>query len=294
MTNSLPNLLIEPEWLEAHIADPSVRVIDTSVNIVPQPPGPSEYTSLYEQHLEMHIPGAGYLHMVDDLSDPNGSFPFALPPVELVWQQLSELGISNTDTIVLYGNEVHWATHRCWWVLATAGADVRILNTNFTQWCAAGRPTESGKNNFEKSRFEGQFNSKWVAKKRDVVASIENDSTALINALSAEQFAGKGQPFGRPGRIPGSISVPSAGFVDRNTGMFLSLDKLAQQFDQAGATSYEQLITYCGGGIAASTTFFALHMLGYKNISLYDGSLLEWSVDPDLPLIVDKKTGESQ
>lgn len=287
MTNPLQNLLIEPEWLEAHIADPSVRVIDTSVNIVPHPPGPSEYVSLYEQYLEKHIPGAGYLHMVDDLSDPDGVFPFALPPVEMVWQRLSELGILNTDTIVLYGNEVHWATHRCWWVLATAGADVRILNTNFTQWCAADRPTESGENSFEKTCFKGQLNSNWVATKRDVVASIEDDATALINALSAEQFAGKGQPFGRPGRIPGSISVPSAGFVDRNTGKFLALEKLAELFDQVGADSYQQLITYCGGGIAASTTFFALQLLGYKNISLYDGSLLEWSVDPELPLLVD-------
>lgn len=287
MTSPISNLLIEPDWLEAHIADPSIRVFDTSVNLVPQPPGPSEYTSLYEEYLEMHIPGAGYLHMVEDLSDPSGLFPFALPPIELVWQRLSEQGVSNTDTIVLYGNEIHWATHRCWWVLATAGADVRILNTNFSQWCAAGRATESGARSFKKTRFKGHYNSDWISTKKDVVASLQNDSTALINSLSAEQFAGRGPPFGRAGRIPGSLSIPSAAFVDRQTGRFLSSEKLAQQFDQAGATSYDQLISYCGGGIAASTTFFALHMLGYKNISLYDGSLFEWSADAHSPLIAD-------
>ncbi|MEH6911220.1 MAG: sulfurtransferase [Oceanicoccus sp.] len=281
------NFLVEPEWLETHLGDPTIRVIDTSVDIIPRPPGPSEYKSRYSQYLEKHIPGAAYLHMVDDLSDSKGAFPFALPPVEYLWQKLSALGIASGDTIVLYGNEVHWATHRCWWVLATAGADVRVLNGNFSQWLNAERPTESGQQYFDQSDFKGQFKDQWVSDKDDVIHSMDDESTALVNALSAEQFVGRGQPFGRPGRIPGSISIPSAGFVDGKTGEFLPLETLAQLFEKAGANTYQHLITYCGGGIAASTSFFVLHLLGYTNVSLYDGSLLEWSADPSLPLLAD-------
>jgi len=281
------NLLVEPAWLQERIGDPSVRIIDTSVDIIARPPGPSEYKSRYSHYLEKHIPGAAYLHMVDDLSDPAGAFPFALPPVAVLWQKLSTLGIASDDTIVLYGNEVHWATHRCWWVLATAGADVRLLNGNFSQWLDADRPTEPGLQTFNQSNFKGQFKKHWVSSKDDVNRSIDNDASTLINALSVDQFLGKGQPFGRPGRIPSSISIPSAGFVDRKTGRFLPVETLAQLFEKAGANNYQHLITYCGGGIAASTSFFALHLLGYNNVSLYDGSLLEWSADPALPLIVD-------
>jgi thiosulfate/3-mercaptopyruvate sulfurtransferase len=120
-----------------------------------------------------------------------------------------------------------------------------------------------------------------------VQASLDRPDIALVNALSAEQFAGRGQPFGRPGRIPGSISVPSATLIDRTSGAFRPIDELAKAFDAAGASSYNQLITYCGGGIAASTTFVALRLLGYDNVALYDGSLLEWSSDATLPLLVD-------
>ena len=127
----------------------------------------------------------------------------------------------------------------------------------------------------------------WVADKDDVIASLDDPAVALVNSLSADQFAGRGQPFGRRGRIPGSISVPAANLIDRRTGTFCTASEIEDAFEGAGASSYDRLITYCGGGIAASTTFFALTLLGYDKVSLYDGSLLEWSADPDLPLVVD-------
>lgn len=287
MAATRDNLLVDMDWLEQHLHDSSLRIIDASVDIVPRPPGPSDYVSRYSQYLESHIPGATYLHMVDDLSDPHGTFPFALPAVETIWQRLSQSGISSLDTIVVYGNETHWATHRCWWVLAVAGADVRLLNTSFANWVAAGKPVESAAPNITRGEFVAQPQPGWVASKADVVASLEDPTTALVNSLSAAQFAGRGQPFGRPGRIPGSISVPGMSLVDGRSGTFKPTGQLARVFEEAGARDCQRLITYCGGGIAASTSFFALRLLGYSNVSLYDGSLLEWSQDPDLPLLVD-------
>ncbi len=55
---------------------------------------------------------------------------------------------------------------------------------------------------------------------------------------------------------------------------------------RAGVLERERIVTYCGGGIAASGISFALAMLGHPHVALYDGSLLEWSKDPSLPLIV--------
>ena len=282
------DLLVTPDWLRARLGDPSVRIVDASVDIVPRPPGPSDYLSRREQYLDAHIPGADYLHMVDDLSDPAGTAPFTLLPPERVWERLSTLGIRSGDTVVVYGNRVHWASHRCWWVLAVAGADVRLLDASFEHWVATGGPVEAGAPDpAPGSRFVGRPNLDWVADTADVVASLDEPSVALVNALSREQFAGRGQPFGRAGRIPGSISVPAAELVDAASGGFRARRRLRQSFEAAGAGSYERLITYCGGGIAASTSFFALRLLGFDNVALYDGSLLAWSADPDLPLIVD-------
>ena len=155
----MSDILVEPDWLEAHLEDPTVRVIDTRVNIVPQPPGPSDYVSLYPEYLEGHIPGAAYLHMIDDLSDPDGPFPFALPEPEKVWQRLGELGIRSSDTIVLYGNHIHFAVHRCWWVLAVSGANAKLLNCNYANWKAADRPVASGAESFTPTSFTGTPNS---------------------------------------------------------------------------------------------------------------------------------------
>ncbi|USG60016.1 sulfurtransferase [Sneathiella marina] len=283
----MSDLLVDADWLEARLEDPTVRVIDTRVTIVPQPPGPSDYVSLYPDYLASHIPGAGYLHMVEDLSDPDGAFPFALPSPEVIWQRLGDLGIRSSDTIVLYGNHIHFATHRCWWVLAVAGADVRLLNATFANWVAEGRPLASGAESFEAVTFDATPRTEWVASKADVIASMTDPDTTALNALSAEQHAGRGQPFGRPGRIPKSLSLPAAAMMQPDSGAFRSVDEIARALGETGVSKSDQLITYCGGGIAASTTFVALRLLGYENLSLYDGSLLEWSADPDLPLVID-------
>lgn len=283
----MPDILVEADWLEARLDDSTIRLIDTRVTIVPQPPGPSDYVSLYRGYLEAHIPGAAYLHMVTDLSEPDGPFPFALPEPSKIWQRLGELGIRSTDTIVLYGNHISFATHRCWWVLAVAGADVRLLNTTFANWATANRPVAAGEESFSPTTFTATPNLDWVASKADVIASMDDPDTVALNALSAEQHAGRGQPFGRPGRIPGSLSLPAAAMMQPDSGAFRSLDDLANTLATTGVSKSDQVITYCGGGIAASTTFVALRMLGYEKLSLYDGSLMDWSADQDLPLQVD-------
>ena len=280
-------MLVSAEWLKDHLHDSDIRIIDTSVDIVPQPPGASDYVSRYDQYRQQHIPGAAYLHMVNDLSDAHGSFPFALAQPKQIASKLSALGITADTKVILYGNEIHWATHRCWWVLAYAGANVHLLNGSFKSWCEAGYPTHTGDEVFLTTKFSSIEKSAWIASKDDVIASLDDPNTALVNALSSAQFQGRGQAFGRPGRIPGSISVPAQGLIDSTNGKFKPKEELAKAFESVGADKYASLITYCGGGIAASTCFFALRLLGYDNISLYDGSLLEWSEDPNLPLEVD-------
>jgi thiosulfate/3-mercaptopyruvate sulfurtransferase len=125
-----------------------------------------------------------------------------------------------------------------------------------------------------------------MADKNDVLAVIGDGAVCTINALQAPQHVGTGgNTYGRPGRIAGSVNVPTVGLVDPATNTFLPPDQLRAQFDAVHAFD-KKVITYCGGGIAASATAHALVMLGHPDVRLYDASMSEWAIDETLPMEV--------
>ncbi|MDP6900708.1 MAG: sulfurtransferase [Acidimicrobiales bacterium] len=285
--NSYGPTFVSASWLEDHLGDPEVAVIDVRAGFRPQPPGPSDFFSMRTEYDETHIPGAHYLHMVDDLSDPAGPFPFAALAATDVHDLLGAMGVSNDQTLVLYGANMHVVTHRCWWSLRQAGANnVRLLDGTYDHWVQGGRPVTDAIPENSPCAFVATEIPEWIADKEVVAAAVDDPTVGLVNALSHEQFEGDGQHYGRPGRIPGSVSVPAMSVIDPSTGALRERSELETVFRNAGADGFERLITYCGGGIAASTTFLALDVLGYDNVSLYDGSLLEWTKDPQAPLDV--------
>jgi thiosulfate/3-mercaptopyruvate sulfurtransferase len=284
---SYEETFVSSEWLKGRLGDPDIAVIDVRAGFRPQPPGPSDFFSMRSDYTESHIPGARYLHMVDDLSDPDGPFPFAALAATQVHQLLGSMGVSNDQTLVIYGGDVHPVTHRCWWTLRQAGAtDVRLLEQTFGGWVQDGHPVTGEVLQDPPQTFVATEMVDWVANKETVADAIDDPAVGLVNALSAEQFEGLGQHYGRPGRIPSSVSVPAALITDPASGALRQPVELERVFRDAGAERFERLITYCGGGIAASTAFLALDVLGYDNISLYDGSLLEWNQDAGAPLEV--------
>ena len=86
------------------------------------------------------------------------------------------------------------------------------------------------------------------------------------------------------GRIAGSVNVPIDTLIDPAHGGYLPVDALAQRFEPSGAADAERVITYCGGGVAACSNALSLVRLGHKNVAVYDGSLEEWTADPDAPM----------
>jgi thiosulfate/3-mercaptopyruvate sulfurtransferase len=114
---------------------------------------------------------------------------------------------------------------------------------------------------------------------------IADQGACTINALSTAQHTAEGGvSYGRPGRIKGSVNVAFARLQSGKPSVFRTAAELRDLFAEVGADPQKKIITYCGGGIAATTDAFVLTMLGYPRVAVYDGSLGEWSADPSLPM----------
>ncbi len=282
--NRKPELLVDPDWLEGNLDNPKVRIIDCNVAMHRQPAGPSVIESKRGDWVKAHIPGAAYLHMTEDLSAPRGPLIYNLPSAEHMTEKLQSIGVDEDTTIVLYGPAKAASIPRAWWVIRASGVqDVRILNGGWERWLAEGRPVSSDMPDFPRGNFTARTERARVAGKQDVLDVLGDPEVLLINALNAAQHKGEYFRYGRPGRIPGSVNVPS-GELQREDGQYRPMEELEALFAAVGADGAGRIITYCGGGIAASNTCFALEMLGYGNVAMYDQSLNEWGNDANLPL----------
>ncbi|MGH7038194.1 MAG: sulfurtransferase, partial [Stellaceae bacterium] len=234
-----------------------------------------------------HVPGAQYIDLQEDLSD-NGKLPlrFMLPQRAAFAAAMRRFGIGNQNRVVTYSTTTpHWAT-RVGWVMRNFGFDnAAVLDGGFQKWAREGRPVETGP---ARARKPGDFTVReerpLMVGKDAVRAAIGDGAMCTINALQAAQHAGAGgNTYGRRGRIAGSVNVPTAGLVDPATGTYLPAPALRARFDAVDAFD-KRVITYCGGGIAASVTAHVLVMLGHPEVRLYDASLSEWAKDEALPM----------
>jgi thiosulfate/3-mercaptopyruvate sulfurtransferase len=199
---------------------------------------------------------------------------------------MSRFGVGEGTRVVLYSTTTpQWAT-RVWWLLRVFGFDeAAVLDGCWQKWSREDRPVETGA---ARPRPSGHFivkeQRRLMVGKAEVQQAIGDGAVCTLNALAPEQHAGTGgNTYGRPGRIRGSVNLPAAHLIDPATGAFLPAAELRRRFEGVGAFGRE-VITYCGGGIAASADAFALVMLGHPDVKLYDASMSEWATDPTLPM----------
>ncbi len=281
-----PEFLVETGWLAATLTDPDVVVLDCTVHLIPDSKATYTVVPGREDFERGHIAGAQFCDVQADLSDPNHKFRFMLPTAEHFAAAMGRFGIDGNTRIILYSTANVWWASRVWWMLRVFGHDnAAVLNGGWQKWSREGRPIETGP---AKPRTAKNFP---VREKRDlmvgrdeVLAAIGDASICTLNALQPAQHQGTGgNSYGRPGHIAGSVNLPAAHLVDPITNEFLSPGALRQKFSDVGAMD-RRVITYCGGGIAASADALILTMLGHENVALYDASLTEWAADPTLPM----------
>jgi thiosulfate/3-mercaptopyruvate sulfurtransferase len=281
-----PEFLIDTDALERQLGDPNLRVFDCTTILIPDPKTTYQAVPARADFEKGHIPGAQFIDLQADLSDKNHRLRFMLPSAEDFAAAMSRFGVGEGTRIVLYSTTTpQWAT-RVWWLLRVFGFDyAAVLDGGWQKWSREGRPVETGA---ARPRPPGHFIVKeqrpLMVGKAEVQHAIGDRAVCTLNALAPEQHAGTGgNTYGRPGRIKESVNLPAAQLIDLATNAFLPAAELRRRFEGVGAFGKE-VITYCGGGIAASADAFALVMLGHPDVKLYDASMSEWATDPTLPM----------
>lgn len=281
-----PEFLVETDWLAGNLD--KVIVLDCTTHLIPDPKITYTIKPGREDFEKGHIPGAQFCDVSRDVSDTTAKWNFMRQTPRDFAAAMSRFGIGNDTKVVLYSTANAWWATRVWWLLREFGHDnSAVLNGGWKKWVAEGRMVETGPGT---PRAPGQFTVREVRNlfvgKDTVRAAIGDAGVCTLNALAPEQHAGTGgNNYGRPGRIAGSVSVPAGHLVDPATGAFLPEPELRARLGAVGALD-RPVITYCGGGIAATADALILTMLGHTNVKVYDASLSEWAKDPNLPMEV--------
>jgi thiosulfate/3-mercaptopyruvate sulfurtransferase len=212
-----------------------------------------------------------------------------MPPAEQFAEAMGRAGVGDGVRVVLYDRAVNMWAARVWWMLRAFGFDdAAVLNGGWKRWTVEGRPVAADDGARPARRFVARPRPDVMADRQAVLAGVGDRATCLLNALTPEQHAGTGGvTYGRPGRIAGSTNVAARDLVDPGTHAYLPADTLREKFEAAGALDAGRVITYCGGGIAASSDAFVLTLLGKDDVAVYDASLSEWAADPSLPMECD-------
>ena len=282
-----PEFLVETDRLAAQLGDPKLIVLDCTMHLIPDPKITYTVKPGREDFEKGHIPGAQFVDLQEDLSAKHPKLRFMLPNAEDFAAAMGRFGVGEGSRVILYSTTTpQWAS-RIWWMLRNYGFDnAAVLNGGFAKWAREGRPIETGP---ARSRLAAKFvvreDRKLMVGKEAVLGAIGEPLTCTINALSAPQHTGTGGTvYGRPGRIAKSVNVPAAALIDPATGAFLPAPALRAKFAAVGAFDKARVITYCGGGIAASADALALVVLGHPDVRLYDASMSEWANDLSLPM----------
>ena len=278
--------LVETAWLEEHLQNENLRIFDTTTFLIPVPGAPYRIKSGIEEFQREHIPGAGFLDLNGELSDRASPFPFMMSSPEQFSAVVSEKGVSDDSWVVLYSiGNMMWST-RVWWMFLSFGFDqVAVLNGGWDKWHREGRPVSSRPCAYTPGTFTATPRPDLIASRQEVEKAMGKPAVCTLCALSPEVYEGTSERHsGRPGHIPGSCNLYYRDLVDPDTGTLLDPAGLRTRFATIGAFEKERVMTYCGGGIASTLVALALRLAGHPNVAVYDGSLREWSADPNLPL----------
>ena len=281
-TTQLP---VSTQWLADRLGTPGLSVVDASWYL------PAMGRDHAQEFAARRIPGAVFFDQ-DKIVDPDSNLPHALPSAEVFAQKVGELGITDTDTIVVYDGPGFFSAPRVWWLFRVFGAkNVHLLDGGFDNWEKAGLPVDTAEPKTPSpATFNANLDAERVATLADMKRFVETRERQIADARPAARFTAEvPEPRAdmRAGHMPGARSLPVLSLAEN--GKLKSVKELRELVEQAGIDLTKPVVTTCGSGVTAAGISFALTALGHNDHKLFDGSWVEWSTQDDTPVV----TGEA-
>lgn len=277
------DILVSTTWLAEHLNDAHVRVCDVRWYLL------EKDRTGYEAYLRGHIPNAVFIDLENDLAAhftaSGGRHP--LPRAECFAAAMARAGIGAETFVIAYDDRGGAAAARLWWLLRYFGhARVALLDGGIAQWIAEGRTLAREIPRVTPSVFIPQAHPEMLVDKRAVNEWRTDPRALILDVRLPERYRGEVEPLDpRAGHIPGARNAPIAGNLRAATDLrFHTPADLRARYEALGAARAEHIVAYCGSGINACQTIFALTLAGFTNARLYPGSWSEWSRDENLPL----------
>jgi thiosulfate/3-mercaptopyruvate sulfurtransferase len=276
--NDRSEWFVTTDWLERHLADPDVVIIDGSWHLA------TTGRDARAEYDAAHIPGAVFFD-IDAVADTSNPLPHMLPTSEVFAEAAGALGIDNAQKIVVYDSVGLGSAPRVWWTFKIMGAsDVVILDGGLPKWRVEERPVDANPVSRPARRFHAHLDPV-VVRNLEQVRAGTGTAFQLVDARPAARFRGEApepRSWVKTGRVPGSKNVPSTELVA--DGRLKDTDALRKAFATAGVDLTKPIVTSCGSGVNAATLSLALDVLGVKDTALYDGSWTEWGARDDVPI----------
>jgi thiosulfate/3-mercaptopyruvate sulfurtransferase len=273
---AVAEVLVDCDWVQQRLNDPKIKLVEVDVD-----------TNAYE---EGHIPGAIAWNWTSQLND---QVRRDIPSKEQLSQLLSASGISNDDTIVLYGDNNNWFAAFAFWILRMYGhQDLRLMDGGRKKWLADGRETTTQEENPQPAQYAAQDpDTSLRASVTDVLKQLESQEFNLVDVRSPAEFTGEviappgmTETAQRGGHVPGARNIPWAQAVNED-GTFKTADELRQLYASKGITPDKPAIAYCRIGERSSHTWFVLqYLLGFEGCKNYDGSWTEYGSMIGVPI----------
>ncbi len=273
------DFFVSPVWLNDHLADARLSIVDGSWYLDPSRDAEQEYK-------KCHIPGAVFFDL-DAIADQTTDLPHMLPTPEEFAKAAGALGILHQDSVVIYDGAGLFSAARVWWTFRVMGVkDVRILEGGLPAWRAARYPLTDEKSDLPGKAFEARFDKAAVVTLNEMYEVSGTGNTVILDARPGDRFSGKApEPRAglKSGHMPGSTNLPATDLIDN--GCLKDPEILAEKFDQLGINNSEPVITTCGSGVTAAILSLALAVTGHEKTRLYDGSWAEWGALPDTDVL---------
>jgi thiosulfate/3-mercaptopyruvate sulfurtransferase len=264
-----PDVLVETDWLEEHVDDPNIRIMEVD-----------EDTSAYEKG---HIKGSVGWNWTTDLHAPVGRDYVDRAGLS---DLLSKAGVAPGTTVILYGGNNNWFAAYAYWIVKLRGFDdVKLLNGGRKKWELESRELTHEVPSYATSGITVAGAEKpEIRALRDEVLAQVGSKVGFVDVRSPEEYRGEKlapdhlpqEQAQVPGHIAGAANIPWAKAANED-GTFKSADELRALYEAEGITSGQEVIAYCRIGERSSHTWFALQeLLGFPNVKNYDGSWTEY------------------